>query len=61
MIAETIIEKIKRILWEEPRDKVEYYFAKRWLDRNFGIDVGKHEYWGEFILELITKLQGRMR
>ena len=28
---------------------VEYYFAKRWLDRNFG----KQDYWGEYISDLL--------
>lgn len=26
---------------------IEYRFAKRWLDRNFG----EQEYWGDFLME----------
>lgn len=25
--------------------KIEYYFAKRWLDKNFG----ENDYWGDYI------------
>ena len=32
-----------------PLKKLEWYFAKRWLDKNFG----KQEYWGQYIMELI--------
>jgi hypothetical protein len=30
---------------------LEYWFAKRWLDRTFG----KQEYWGDYIQGLISK------
>lgn len=32
-------------------DYIEYYFAKRWLDKNFGED----DYWGDTIGELLSK------
>ncbi len=31
--------------------KIEYYFAKRWLDSNFG----EKEYWGDYLLEHLKK------
>lgn len=30
-------------------DKMTYFFAKRWLDENFG----KREYWGEYISDMM--------
>lgn len=30
---------------------IEYYFAKKWLDRTFG----KQEYWGNTISEALSK------
>jgi len=32
-------------------DKIEFYFAKRWLNKHFG----NQEYWGDYISELIHK------
>lgn len=31
--------------------KMEYYFAKRWLDKNFG----EQEYWGDYLSEKLPK------
>ena len=42
----TIKDKLKEIL-----SNIEYFFAKRWLDRTFG----KQEYWGDYIQLLINK------
>jgi len=53
MDGETILEKIIRIFWHEPINKFEYFFAKKWLDNTFG----KQEYWGQYILELISSLK----
>ena len=50
MKAETFLDKLKRILWQEPLGKIEYFFAKRYLDKTFG----KREYWGEYIQELMS-------
>jgi hypothetical protein len=44
----TKIDQIKDIL-KRPYQKLEYFFAKRWLDRNFG----KREYWGQEIMDLL--------
>lgn len=42
----TLKDKINELI-----SSIEYFFAKRWLDKTFG----KQEYWGDYILELMTK------
>lgn len=44
MGKETIIMKFSRWFIQP----VEYYFAKKWLDKNFG----ERDYWGDYIAEL---------
>jgi hypothetical protein len=44
---EAIITKIR----ENTIDKLEYYFAKRWLDKHFS----EKEYWGEYIAKKIIQ------
>lgn len=34
---------------------IEYHFAKKWLNDMFGEELGKQEYWGEVIMDLISK------
>lgn len=46
MKAYTIFDTIKDFLFS-PIYKIEYWFAKRWLDKNFG----KQEYWGDYLME----------
>ena len=45
MNTPNLMDKINELV-----SKVEYFFAKRWLDKTFG----KQEYWGDYIQELIT-------
>ena len=45
----TLFEKIERFLMQ-PYYSLEYFFAKKWLDRNFG----EREYWGSDILEMLS-------
>ncbi len=40
----TLLQKIAYQI-EQLIDAVDYYFAKRWLDRMFGYQ----EYWGEYL------------
>ncbi len=40
-----LFERLVNLLWHRPLETVEYYFAKRWLDKTFG----EREYWGDFI------------
>ena len=44
MGKETLKIKLRRWFFQP----IEYYFAKKWLDQNFG----EREYWGEYIAEL---------
>lgn len=44
---------IDKILYEQI-NRIEYYFAKRWLDKVFGDIAGKQEYWGDYIFYLIS-------
>lgn len=46
----TFWDKIRYMLWFSPYGKIEYFFAKRWLNHTFG----KHEYWGDYIADLIN-------
>lgn len=46
----TTLDRIKDFLLA-PYRSMEYFFAKRWLDSNFG----KREFWGDFLSELIYK------
>jgi hypothetical protein len=43
----TTRDRILDFVWRDWINKIEYYFAKKWLDRNFG----ENEYWGEVISE----------
>lgn len=45
----TLLEKLERFLMK-PYYSIEYYFAKKWLDRNFG----EREFWGSDIMELLS-------
>ena len=45
MNTPNLMDKINELV-----SKVEYFFAKRWLDKTFG----KQEYWVDYIQELIT-------
>lgn len=45
----TLKDKIIDFLFT-PYYKVRYFFAKQWLDSNFG----ESEYWGDEILELLS-------
>ena len=47
MNKETLLDKINKII-EATIGRLEYYFAKRWLDKTFG----KREYWGDYITNL---------
>lgn len=42
MGKETFWDKIVGVYYH-----IEWYFARRWLDRNFG----KQEYWGDYLTE----------
>lgn len=44
----TFWDKVLDFIWRDPCRSVEYWFTKRWLDRNFG----EQEYWGDYIAEL---------
>ncbi len=46
----TFLDKIKKP-FKNLYYKIEYYFAKKWLDNNFG----EVEYWGSYLYE---KLEG---
>ena len=46
----TFWDKIKEP-FESIYNKIEYYFAKKWLDETLGRYFGKQEYWGDFLLE----------
>ena len=50
---ETLLEKI---VWKMRQliDAVDYYFAKRWLDRTFGYQ----EYWGEYLDRVLPYKDG---
>ena len=45
MKAYTLLDRIKDFIWYDRIRAIEYYFAKKWLDKNFG----EQEYWGEVI------------
>lgn len=45
----TKLDKLKDFLWYTPIGKIEYYFAKRWLDKNFGVQ----EFWGDYLMSKI--------
>lgn len=46
----TTIDKILDFTWRDRINSLEYYFAKRWLNRNFGKQFDyNQEYWGEVI------------
>ena len=49
MHTPTLKDKIFEFI-SKPYYILEFYFAKKWLDRTFG----KQEYWGDKILELLT-------
>lgn len=53
----TFWDKIKDKLYYTPLGNIEWYFAKKWLDNTFGHIVGKQEYWGDYLMELITKIK----
>ena len=42
----TIWDKIKEPFYNL-YNLIEYYFAKKWLDKHFG----KQEYWGDYLME----------
>lgn len=46
----TIINRITVFFADKIYD-IEYFFAKRWLDKTFG----EQEYWGDYISELIQR------
>lgn len=52
----TVWDTIKKVITlQKFRYKVEYYFAKRWLDNSpIGLAFGEQEYWGEFLMEHLT-------
>ena len=52
MKAYTFWDRIKDVLWRDRINAIEYYFAKRWLDRNFG----KQEFWGDYLFEKLYPL-----
>lgn len=41
----TKLDRFLDFIWRDRVRNIEYFFAKRWLDKNFG----RHEYWGEVI------------
>ena len=43
----TMLDRIKDVI-RRPYQKIKFYFAKKWLDENFGHE----DYWGEKISEL---------
>ena len=43
----SLLDEIKDKLWSNHVRAIEYYFAKRWLDKNFG----EQEYWGDYLYE----------
>ena len=47
MEKETFWSKTLDFIWWNRIRAAEYYFAKRWLDRNFGVQ----EYWGDYLME----------
>lgn len=49
MKEETILDKILDFIWLKRVRAIEYYFAKKWLDKNFG----EQEYWGDYLAEKI--------
>jgi hypothetical protein len=57
MKSETFVERMIRILWRDPIGKIQYYFAKEWLNNTFGWKVGRKEYWGEYLQNLIEKVE----
>ena len=42
-------------LYENTILRIEYYFAKRWLDGVLGSKYGKQEYWGDFLYEKLIE------
>ena len=50
MGSRNILEKLLDFIWYDRISAIEYFFAKRWLDKTFG----KQEYWGDFIAEGIV-------
>lgn len=46
MGKQTFADKVIELI-----DKLEYYFAKKWLDKTFG----KQDYWGDYIEKLIAE------
>lgn len=51
MGPETILDRILDFIWRKRINSIEYYFAKRWLDKCFG----EQEYWGDYISEMLRK------
>lgn len=45
MKAYTFFDRVKDFIWYDRVRDIQYFFAKKWLDKNFG----KHEYWGDVI------------
>ena len=49
MKKSTLLDRIFDFFWNDRIRAVRYFFAKQWLDGNFG----EQEYWGDYISELI--------
>ena len=47
----TFWDRFLDFIWRDRVNSLEYFFAKRWLDKNFG----EQKYWGEYISDLIRK------
>ena len=46
----TFWDKIRDTLWFDRINSIEYYFAKKWLNKNFGKQFDYEDvYWGEVI------------
>lgn len=43
----TMLDKIIDFIWRDRINSIEYYFAKKWLNKNFG----EYEFWGDTISE----------
>lgn len=47
----TIIDRLFIYPYNKILEHIEYFFAKRWLDKNFG----EQEYWGDFLMEHLNQ------
>ena len=47
----TLWDRIKDVMWYDRINAIEFYFAKRWLDKTFG----KQEYWGDYLMENLKR------